>query len=58
MGSGIGSIPVGSLVKAIGELMQAAVPGRFEIATRAVPLRDVERVWAEPAGMPRIVFLP
>jgi NADPH:quinone reductase-like Zn-dependent oxidoreductase len=56
MGSGIGSIPLDRMVKAIGELMQAAVPGGFEIATRTFPLCEVERVWAEPVGVPRIVF--
>jgi NADPH:quinone reductase-like Zn-dependent oxidoreductase len=58
MGSGIGSIPMGSLLKAIGELMQAAVPGGFEIAASTYPLREVERVWTASGGMPRIVFLP
>jgi NADPH:quinone reductase-like Zn-dependent oxidoreductase len=56
MGSGIGSIPADRMVKAIGELMQAVVPGGFEIATRTFPLCEVERVWAEPAGIPRTVF--
>jgi hypothetical protein len=56
MGSGVGSVPVDRTVKAIGELMQAAVPGGFEIATRTFPLCEVERVWAEPAGTPRTVF--
>jgi NADPH:quinone reductase-like Zn-dependent oxidoreductase len=56
MGSGIGSILQDRLVEAIGELMQAAVPGGFEIATRTFPLSEVERVWAEPAGVPRAVF--
>jgi NADPH:quinone reductase-like Zn-dependent oxidoreductase len=56
MGSGIGSIPPDRMVKAIGELMQAAIPGGFEIVTRTFPLCEVERVWAEPAGQPRTVL--
>ncbi len=56
MGSGIGSIPTDSLVKSISELMQATVPGGFEIATKTFPLSEVEDVWAAAAGMPRIVF--
>jgi NADPH:quinone reductase-like Zn-dependent oxidoreductase len=56
MGSGIGSIPLGSLVKAIDELMQAAVPGGFEIATKTFPLSEVEQVWAVAEGTPRSVF--
>jgi NADPH:quinone reductase-like Zn-dependent oxidoreductase len=56
MGSGIGSIPMDRLLKSIDELMQAAVPGGFEIATETVPLSEVEHVWAVAGGMPRIVF--
>jgi NADPH:quinone reductase-like Zn-dependent oxidoreductase len=56
MGSGIGSIPMDRLVKSIDELMQAALPGGFEIATRVFPLSEVEHVWAEAGSMPRAVF--
>jgi len=56
MGSGIGSIPMESMVKSIGELMQAAVSGGFAIATKAFPLSEVEHVWEAANGMPRIVF--
>jgi NADPH:quinone reductase-like Zn-dependent oxidoreductase len=56
MGSGIGSIPMEGLVKSIGELMQATVPGGFEIATKTFPLSEVEPVWAEANSMPRAVF--
>jgi NADPH:quinone reductase-like Zn-dependent oxidoreductase len=56
MGSGIGSIPIDSIVRCISELMQAAVPGGFEIATRTYPLSEVERVWKVPNSMPRTVF--
>ncbi|MGO8790536.1 MAG: quinone oxidoreductase family protein [Terriglobia bacterium] len=56
MGSGLGSIPVDRLVKSIGELMQATVPGGFEIATQTFPLSEVEHVWAAANTMPRIVF--
>jgi len=56
MGSGIGSIPLDSIVRCIGELMQAAVPGGFEISTRTYPLSEVARVWNGPNSMPRTVF--
>jgi NADPH:quinone reductase-like Zn-dependent oxidoreductase len=56
MGSGIGSIPMDRIVKSIDELMQATVPGSFEIATKAFPLSEVEHVWAAPNSMPRTVF--
>jgi NADPH:quinone reductase-like Zn-dependent oxidoreductase len=56
MGSGIGSIPMDRLLTSIGELLQAAVPGGFEIATEMFPLSAVERVWDAASSMPRIVF--
>ena len=56
MGSGIGSIPLDSLVKSIGELLQATVPRGFEIATKTFPLAEVDHVWAAAGSMPRTVF--
>ena len=56
MGSGMGSIPMGSIVKSIGELMQATVSGGFEIATKTFPLSEVEHVWAAANSIPRTVF--
>ena len=56
MGSGLGSVPLDNLVKSIGELMQATVPGGFEIATQTFPLSEVEHVWAAAGTMPRTVF--
>jgi len=56
MGSGIGSIPVDRLVKSIDDLMQATVPGRFEIATKTIPLSAVEGTWSTAGNMPRTVF--
>jgi NADPH:quinone reductase-like Zn-dependent oxidoreductase len=56
MGSGIGSIPLDRLVRSIDDLMQATEPGRFEIATKTVPLSAVEETWSTAANIPRIVF--
>jgi NADPH:quinone reductase-like Zn-dependent oxidoreductase len=56
MGSGIGSIPMDSMMQSIGELMQAAVPGGFEIATKTFPLSEVKQVWNASNSMPRAVF--
>ena len=56
MGSGIGSIPLENLLKSILELMQATIPGGFEIATKTVPLSDVEQAWSEPDSKLRTVF--
>ena len=56
MGSGIGSIPVARLVKSVADLMQAAVPAKFAIATKTFPLSEVKRVWETAGNMPRAVF--
>ena len=56
MGSGIGSITMDRIVKSIGELMQAAVPGGFEIATKTFSLSEVENIWTKTGNMPRTVF--
>jgi NADPH:quinone reductase-like Zn-dependent oxidoreductase len=57
MGSGIGSIPLDRLVKAIDDLMQAAVTGGFKIATETFPLSAVEETWSSAGNIPRTVFL-
>ncbi|MDQ0325848.1 NADPH:quinone reductase-like Zn-dependent oxidoreductase [Rhodopseudomonas julia] len=57
MGSGIGSIPLTRLIKAIEGVLYAAVPGGFKIATRPVPLSDVEQAWLDPTPGGRIVFI-
>jgi NADPH:quinone reductase-like Zn-dependent oxidoreductase len=56
MGSGIGSIPLERLVKAVGGVLQAAVPGGFRIAANPVPLSDVEQAWPKDVGTRRTVF--
>jgi len=56
MGSGTGSIPVERLIGAVGELMQAVVPGRLEIETEPILLANVEAGWTKDSGKRRIVF--
>ena len=46
MGSGIGSVPFHRLLKAIEGVLQATIPGAFEIATTTVPLSNVEDAWS------------
>lgn len=58
MGSGIGSVPFERLIAAVGAVLQATAPAGLTIATRPVPLADVERVWGEPDDGQRIVFTP
>lgn len=56
MGSGIGSVPLERLIKAVGELLQATRAGGFQIATNAIPLSQVTEGWAEGDGTKRTVF--
>ena len=56
MGSGLGSIPLDRLVRCIGELLRATRPGGFQIATRPVPLSEVDEAWREDDSARRTVF--
>ena len=58
MGSGIGSVPFTRLMNAVGDLLRAATRGGFEIATRAVPLSNVEAAWHDDNNAARTVFIP
>jgi NADPH:quinone reductase-like Zn-dependent oxidoreductase len=55
MGSGFKSVPLAGLLNAVKSTFDAAVPARLRIATKAVPLGEVERYWSS-AGKPRVVF--
>jgi NADPH:quinone reductase-like Zn-dependent oxidoreductase len=57
MGSGLNSIPLHRLISAINEVFQAAIPGKFKIATQAIPLSEVERAWKMEDGRKRTVFM-
>jgi hypothetical protein len=48
MGSGIGSVPLERLIKAIGGLLQATLPGGFA--------SEVEQAWPKDVGTRRTVF--
>jgi hypothetical protein len=56
MGSGINSISRERFIEAIGEVLRAAIPGGFQIATKTVPLSEVERAWSGDDGTRRTVF--
>jgi NADPH:quinone reductase-like Zn-dependent oxidoreductase len=58
MGSGIGSVPMPRVFAAIAQVLQAAVPAGLQVATRAVPLREVGHQWGAPEGRMRTVFTP
>jgi hypothetical protein len=52
----LGSIPINRIVRGIEEVLRAAVADRFEMATKPVPLSQVEQAWSSDAYMPRVVF--
>ena len=55
-GSGLGSVPINRIVRGIEGLFHAAVAGRFQMATKPIPLSEIERVWSSDVYMPRVVF--
>ena len=56
MGSGIGSIPMPRIFEAITQVLNAATPGGFKIATKVVPMSQVESHWTNAEGRARTVF--
>jgi len=56
MGSGLGSVPINHIVDAIEQVLRATAAGHFEIATKPIPLSEVEQVWSSAGHMPRVVF--
>ncbi len=55
MGSGYKSVPLPALLNAAKSTFDAVIPARLRIATKGVPLSEVERYWSSP-GKPRVVF--
>jgi NADPH:quinone reductase-like Zn-dependent oxidoreductase len=58
MGSGIGSIPLPKLLKAIRGVLEAAPSAGFRIAAEALPLCEVTRAWGTTDARSRIVLRP
>jgi NADPH:quinone reductase-like Zn-dependent oxidoreductase len=56
MGSGIRSVPLPELLDAIRNVLEAAVPAKLQIATKAVPLSTIEETWNAPTKA-RVVFV-
>ena len=57
MGSGLGSVPIDRIVVAIEQVLQAAVAGHFEVATKPISLSEVEQAWSSDGYVPRVVFI-
>jgi hypothetical protein len=56
MGSGLESVRLSVLLQGIGSVFDAVQPAGLKIATKVVPLSEVEEVWDKAAGKPRVVF--
>jgi NADPH:quinone reductase-like Zn-dependent oxidoreductase len=56
MGSGVKSVRLPVLLQAIRNVFEAVRPAGLKIATRVVPLPEVEETWDKAAGKPRVVF--
>ena len=54
MGSGVKSVPLAKLLGAIQSVFDAAAPAKLQIATRTMPLAQIEEAWGAP-GKPRVV---
>jgi len=53
--SGAKSVRSSALFEAIKSVFEATIPAKLQIATKLVPLSEVERYWSAP-GKPRVVF--
>jgi hypothetical protein len=56
MGSGIGSVSRAALLQSIRSVFEAVQPAGLRIATKVVPLSEVEGTWEKAGGKPRVVF--
>ncbi len=56
MGSGLGSIPPQRIFGIFRALFDAAVPAQLKIATRPVPLAEVEHAWRDTGSAERAVI--
>ena len=56
MGSGVKSVRMSVLLESISSVFEAVQPAGLKIATKVVPLSQVEEVWDKAAGKPRVVF--
>ena len=56
LGSGIGNVAVGEIMRIIDRLMQAAATVGFSLDTRAYPLSRIGDLWKAANVTPRTVF--
>lgn len=58
VGSGQGSVSTGDILAELPELVAAISGDSFRVSPRAVPLEEVEGVWADRQEVDRVVFVP
>lgn len=56
MGSGVKSVRMSVLLDAIRNVFEAVAPAHLKIATTAAPLSEIESLWENAPGKPRLVF--
>jgi hypothetical protein len=54
MGCGVKSVPFAKLLGAIKSVFDVAGPAKLQIATKTMPLSEIEEAWEAP-GKPRIM---
>jgi NADPH:quinone reductase-like Zn-dependent oxidoreductase len=55
MGSGVKSVPFAKLLDAIRNVFEVVAPANLQIATKPLPLVEIEKAWDLP-GKPRVVL--
>ncbi len=58
MGSGLGSVSGPRFVASIGAVFASAKLAGLQVATRVVPLAEIESVWMQTEDARRVVFVP
>jgi NADPH:quinone reductase-like Zn-dependent oxidoreductase len=58
MGSGIGSVPFPKLLSAVEGVLTNAIAAGFKVATKTIPLADVNRAWSDESADRRVVLVP
>ena len=58
VGSGQGSVDTRDFLAELGVLAQEITSGTLTVATRTVPLAEVETAWVDTWGSERIVIVP
>ena len=58
VGSGFGSASIEQIFQSLAKFFESATKVPYQMSIKAVPLRDVERLWNSPSSGVRLVFQP